>query len=168
MDAATLAAEISRTEVWVERLEEERPGLVAAIRGFVDGTDKSMESLQELNSYERVVICGVAKDNEGKDWADDLAEMLYYALGAEPLRRRLDFDQWGRGTIIRPFSKRREARHAENQARSDELVRLGKKPICIECGGTLQPIGTSRTNGRPHADWDTRKLHKKCWKLLYA
>lgn len=35
--------------------------------------------------------------------------------------------------------------------------------LCKHCGTKLMPIGNSRINGRAHNDWDTRKLHKKCW-----
>jgi hypothetical protein len=34
---------------------------------------------------------------------------------------------------------------------------------CEHCSRALRPIGYSRLNGKDHADWDTRTLHKKCW-----
>ncbi len=35
---------------------------------------------------------------------------------------------------------------------------------CEYCGKPLKAIGTARKNGKKtHNDWDTRKLHKKCW-----
>jgi len=34
---------------------------------------------------------------------------------------------------------------------------------CWSCGEKLVPIGTSRSNGRAHGDWNGRFLHKKCW-----
>lgn len=37
---------------------------------------------------------------------------------------------------------------------------------CFECGGRLQPIGSSRANGAAHDDWDGRNLHKQCFRLL--
>jgi len=37
-------------------------------------------------------------------------------------------------------------------------------PKCEYCNGTLVPIGSSRANGKNHADWANRRLHKKCWK----
>lgn len=38
-------------------------------------------------------------------------------------------------------------------------------PNCQYCDKPLVSIGTARENGkRTHSDWDTRKLHKKCWK----
>ena len=37
---------------------------------------------------------------------------------------------------------------------------------CWHCGTKLVPIGTTRSNGASHEDWDTRFLHKSCWKLL--
>lgn len=37
------------------------------------------------------------------------------------------------------------------------------KPKCYYCKKTLIPIGNSRTNGKFHDDWKTRKYHKKCW-----
>lgn len=45
----------------------------------------------------------------------------------------------------------------------DELVR---RKCCLHCGRRLMPIGYSRSNGKEHADWDGRMLHKKCWKEL--
>ena len=40
-----------------------------------------------------------------------------------------------------------------------------QKRVCTHCGKHLQAIGTSRKNGKPHRDWKTRRMHKKCWKL---
>ena len=37
-------------------------------------------------------------------------------------------------------------------------------PNCEKCGKPLRAIGTARKNGKNHADWDSRNLHKKCWK----
>ena len=38
-------------------------------------------------------------------------------------------------------------------------------PECEYCGKPLKAIGTARKNGKKtHNDWDTRKLHKSCWK----
>jgi hypothetical protein len=37
------------------------------------------------------------------------------------------------------------------------------RPQCIECYGTLVAVGTTRKNGKKHADWDERRLHKKCY-----
>jgi hypothetical protein len=34
---------------------------------------------------------------------------------------------------------------------------------CQWCCRKLVPIGNARENGRPHDDWNTRRLHKKCW-----
>ena len=39
-------------------------------------------------------------------------------------------------------------------------------PQCEYCGKALVTIGSDRKNGKPHADWATRKYHKKCWKEL--
>lgn len=36
---------------------------------------------------------------------------------------------------------------------------------CKMCNKTLVPIGTKRSNGKQHSDWDTREYHKKCWQL---
>lgn len=38
--------------------------------------------------------------------------------------------------------------------------------LCLFCGKKLVPIGNARQNGKFHNDWDSRKLHKKCWKEL--
>jgi hypothetical protein len=35
---------------------------------------------------------------------------------------------------------------------------------CTWCGKSLVAIGNYRKNGKPHNDWQDRKLHKKCWK----
>lgn len=35
---------------------------------------------------------------------------------------------------------------------------------CWECGRALVPIGEARSNGACHPDWDSRILHKKCYK----
>ncbi len=40
------------------------------------------------------------------------------------------------------------------------------KKKCEHCGKTIVPLGSKRANGTYHEDWPTRKLHKKCWKLL--
>ena len=34
---------------------------------------------------------------------------------------------------------------------------------CTECMIPLVNIGNARLNGRNHTDWDTRKMHKKCF-----
>lgn len=35
---------------------------------------------------------------------------------------------------------------------------------CDRCAKRLVPVGTSRKNGvQHHDDWNTRRLHKKCW-----
>jgi len=36
-------------------------------------------------------------------------------------------------------------------------------PNCSLCDKPLKSIGYARKNGKSHADWDTRTLHKKCW-----
>ncbi len=36
--------------------------------------------------------------------------------------------------------------------------------LCEKCGKPIKKIGTARKNGKDHDDWDTRTLHKKCWK----
>jgi hypothetical protein len=40
------------------------------------------------------------------------------------------------------------------------------KNRCWRCQGKLVPVGQSRCRGADHDDWDTRYLHKKCWRLL--
>ena len=37
---------------------------------------------------------------------------------------------------------------------------------CRYCEKTLKVIGHLRKNGKKHADWDSRDLHKKCWITL--
>ena len=41
-----------------------------------------------------------------------------------------------------------------------------QKNFCNECMKPLVAIGYSRSNGRPHADWESRQYHKRCWKDL--
>ena len=40
------------------------------------------------------------------------------------------------------------------------------KPTCELCKKTLVSIGSSRSNGKCHNDWTTRKYHKKCFQLV--
>ena len=35
---------------------------------------------------------------------------------------------------------------------------------CEICKKPLVPIGSKRKNGANHKDWDTRKMHKQCYK----
>ena len=42
-----------------------------------------------------------------------------------------------------------------------EVVKKYEK--CIWCNKSLTPIGTARSNGRKHNDWQYRSSHKKCW-----
>ena len=37
-------------------------------------------------------------------------------------------------------------------------------PRCFQCDNPLVAIGSSRANGANHKDWDSRRLHKKCFK----
>ena len=37
-------------------------------------------------------------------------------------------------------------------------------PRCVKCGNPLVAIGSSRANGANHKDWQSRRLHKKCFK----
>lgn len=39
---------------------------------------------------------------------------------------------------------------------------------CWHCGSALVPVGGARANGADHEDWDSRHLHKKCWRELKA
>ena len=39
--------------------------------------------------------------------------------------------------------------------------------VCKLCEKPLVAIGRARANGkRSHADWDSRELHKQCWRRL--
>ena len=44
--------------------------------------------------------------------------------------------------------------------------------ICVICKKPLVPVGNRRKNGANHKDWDSRKMHKKCYvsqpKKLYG
>lgn len=35
--------------------------------------------------------------------------------------------------------------------------------LCARCSRYMPPIGHARANGRGHDDWDSRRLHKRCW-----
>lgn len=37
---------------------------------------------------------------------------------------------------------------------------------CWHCGGFLVAIGSARVNGAAHSDWDDRRFHKKCYRVL--
>jgi hypothetical protein len=37
---------------------------------------------------------------------------------------------------------------------------------CAHCHRRLVPVGDGRLNGRAHGDWNSRRYHKKCWKIL--
>ena len=37
---------------------------------------------------------------------------------------------------------------------------------CEFCGKSLVAIHSSRKNGKLGKDWDSRKYHKKCWKIM--
>ena len=39
--------------------------------------------------------------------------------------------------------------------------------MCTRCQKALVAIGSSRSNGSTHQDWDSRAMHKKCWKQHY-
>jgi hypothetical protein len=39
------------------------------------------------------------------------------------------------------------------------------KRTCVFCNKTLKTMGFLRKNGKNHPDWESRDLHKKCWKL---
>ena len=41
-----------------------------------------------------------------------------------------------------------------------------KRRLCCSCWKVMPSIGYSRSNGKAHDDWDTRFLHKKCWREL--
>lgn len=40
------------------------------------------------------------------------------------------------------------------------------KKLCYKCKRKLVPIGDARENGAGHKDWNTRHLHKKCWREM--
>ena len=44
-------------------------------------------------------------------------------------------------------------------------VKMVRGRICSACKKPLVVVGTSRKNGRPHADWPSRSLHKACMRL---
>ena len=38
--------------------------------------------------------------------------------------------------------------------------------LCCSCWTPMPPVGSSRSNGKSHADWHGRFLHKTCWSTL--
>jgi len=47
-------------------------------------------------------------------------------------------------------------------------TRVDYETKCHYCGKKLVAIGHGRTNGADHADWASRRYHKKCWRLWLA
>lgn len=45
----------------------------------------------------------------------------------------------------------------------ENVERPPKGAKCIACGKALRGVGSARKNGRPHNDWASRELHKKCF-----
>jgi hypothetical protein len=43
---------------------------------------------------------------------------------------------------------------------------LKNNKICLHCGIKMPVIGSNRTNGADHDDWETRMFHKKCFKEI--
>ena len=43
---------------------------------------------------------------------------------------------------------------------------MKRRHICYDCYKPLVAIGHARHYGANHKDWASRKLHKKCWKVL--
>jgi len=41
------------------------------------------------------------------------------------------------------------------------------KRLCCHCWTVMPSVGNDRSNGKPHLDWSSRFLHKKCWQQLY-
>ena len=37
---------------------------------------------------------------------------------------------------------------------------------CEYCNGPLVKIGNARANGKNHIDWDSRRYHKRCFKIV--
>ena len=38
--------------------------------------------------------------------------------------------------------------------------------FCKHCNKKMPPIGLQRENGKCHNDWESRELHKKCFKEI--
>ena len=86
------------------------------------------------------------------------------------MRERKDADAAALGTRLQNTcfdisGRRYQEIMAQRRRRSAESVAAGKRPLCLMCLRPLQPIGRARSNGRDHDDWDSRELHKKCWKV---
>ena len=71
---------------------------------------------------------------------------------------------------FRNFPRDRDWRHwlKRQHPRIVSLARrhVRENRLCHHCGERLVPVGTSRANGKPHRDWSTRNLHKKCWRQI--
>ena len=57
------------------------------------------------------------------------------------------------------FSKERTS----EKDTKDTAQKKNNRNKCTECMIPLVNIGNARLNGRNHTDWDTRKMHKKCF-----
>jgi hypothetical protein len=49
------------------------------------------------------------------------------------------------------------------QAVEEARAFITQRRLCFHCGSRIVPIGSARSNGKSHNDWDDRLLHKKCW-----
>lgn len=53
-----------------------------------------------------------------------------------------------------------------NKSKFCEFAKTYLKTKCWHCDCNLVAVGTSRSNGADHDDWEERYLHKSCWKFL--
>ena len=70
----------------------------------------------------------------------------------------------GTRRILCPTGAYKWVKDKRPQVRRFAAAYLKKK--CWYCEGELVPVGSSRSNGADHDDWNTRYLHKQCWRWL--
>ena len=69
---------------------------------------------------------------------------------------------WSRGLVS--GGVRRACRAATAMQSQCPLPPKEPKRVCTHCGKPLSAIGHARKNGAKHADWQSRHMHKACWK----
>ena len=56
------------------------------------------------------------------------------------------------------------ARYPQIVSAARELVQ--QRRLCVKCWTRMPAVGHARQNGKNHADWDRRFLHKACWRAV--
>lgn len=101
--------------------------------------------------------------HKGKTFNEIPYEYLKWLMAID-----INFDDDEEKLII---SDRRDRRCTYLWNEKSEVIRLAreyrkKQNKCFHCSRKLVPIGNARFNGTNHDDWNSRILHKSCWKKL--